>query len=67
MMAPLPISDADFALIPMQGTYHSHAGNVSLPCWERIIPSVGMARPSHTEQRFIRDERLENGIIGCRT
>ena len=63
-MAPLFLSDADFALIPMLGTYLSHAWNVSLPCWERITPMLGMVRPPHTEQRFIRDEHLENGIIG---
>lgn len=33
-MVPLFLSDADFALIPMLGTYHSHARNVSLPAWE---------------------------------
>ena len=46
-MAPLFLSDADFALIPMLGAYHSHAGNVSLPCLERISPMLGMVRPSH--------------------
>jgi hypothetical protein len=66
-MVPLFLSDADFALIPMLGAYHSHAGNVSLPCLERISPMLGMVRPSHTEQRFIRDEHLENGVIGCRS
>ena len=27
--------------VPMLGTFHSHAGNESFPCWERNIPSVG--------------------------
>ena len=47
-MVPLFLSDADFALIPMLETYHSYARNVSLPCWERITPSVGMVHPPHT-------------------
>ena len=37
-MAPLLISNADFALIPMLETYHSYARNVSFPehdTWHR--------------------------------
>ena len=40
-MVPLFLSDADFALIPMLGTYHSHTGNVLLPYWERISLMLG--------------------------
>ncbi len=60
-------SDGTFVPLRRRLCSYSHAGNVSLPCLERISPMLGMVRPSHTEQRFIRDEHLENGVIGCRS
>lgn len=59
-MVPLFLSDADFALIPMLGAYHSHAWNVSLPCWEWHARPIRSNASSATSIQ-------KNGVIGCRS
>ena len=37
---------------------------MSLPWWERVIPSMGMMRAWRSEERFVWDERWEYDAMG---